>query len=97
MTYRFRHIIERPDWNPPQAITLEIAYEAKPQEVDYDEGSCSGGVCRVSWVIVAVRGPMGQYHQPEAFWKAMAAIAHEPGILIEIRDLCEQDFAQQII
>ncbi|HUT60742.1 MAG TPA: hypothetical protein VNA25_23090 [Phycisphaerae bacterium] len=98
MTYRFRKILERPDWKIPVGLSLEITYEVEPVEVPYDDDSDpGGGVSSVNWTLVAVRGPLGHYHQPAAFSWAEAALRDEPGLDDEIMDHCVHDYAERRI
>lgn len=95
MCFRFRKIIERPDWRPAMAVTLEITYEADPVELDYDDDQCQGGVYNVQWEVVRLHGYNGQYHNPDAFHEAERLLCIEDGLEEEIQDACLQDFAQR--
>lgn len=93
--YRFRGVVERPDWTPPQVVVIEATYDAEPEEVDPSDESLLGGVHNTDWQVVAVQGPAGQYHQPSAFSAARLALLSEAGFAEAIQRMCEQDFAQR--
>ena len=95
MWFRFRKILERPAWNPPCCVTLEISYDADPAFVPYDEEGSTGGVSEVDYTVVAVYGLLGQYGQPTAFQAAEIALRAETGLDDDIRDWCAEDFAQR--
>jgi len=95
MTYRFRRILERPDWTPPVGLTMEVTYEAMPCEIPYGEDEPIGGVSSVSWSVVAIRGPLGQYHQPEVFPQATTLLKCEPDLDATLSQWALEDFAQR--
>jgi len=97
MIYRFRKILERPDWNPPLGLSLEITYDAEPMEAWHDDDGEAGGVLDYAWSIVAIRGPLGQYHQPEVFAPASERLMAEPDLDTQIKDFCWQDYAERKI
>lgn len=91
MIYRFRKILERPDWDIPVALSLEVAY-------DYHEGPInedSEPISQIRWMIAAVRGPVGQYHQPSAFVWAMNLLYIETDLNAELLALCYEDYADR--
>lgn len=95
--FRFRKIIERPDWEPPQAVSLEICYDAEPAYIPYGEDSedCEGGVRNASWTVVAVKGPVGYYSQPEIFAETARRVSDDPVVALALIDWCMEDFAQR--
>lgn len=93
---RFRKFIDRFDWPTPVALTIEVAYEATPQFMD-DYNEVSGGVESFTWCVVAIGGPIGQYHQPDAFHRANALLSVEPEFDQEVLSWCEEDFAHRPI
>ena len=86
--FRFQKLLERPDWHPPQSVSLEIEYEAVPVEVPYGEGETStGGVQSMSWRVVE-RGRRGMI-------EAYSSLMHEPGLRAELHDYCLEDYAHR--
>ena len=95
MTYRFRTMIERPDWNPPQCVNIEVTYDATEPTVRYNEDEVDGGVSECAWEVVMVKGPCGWYHNQTPFSFANAKLDNDPDFEQTIRDLCQEDFAQR--
>ena len=93
--YRFRRIIECNDQNPPLAVTIEVSYHAERETIPYGEDESTGGVLDYKWVIVCVRGPIGEYYQPGAFDQASEALAVIDGLDSQIREWAAEDFAQR--
>jgi hypothetical protein len=94
MCYRFRQILEKPDWNPPVLLTLEITYSIGVIEIS---GEDVEGVVNVKWALVGVKGPIGTYHQPEIFTDSLKHLLTDPDLPNWVLDMCYQDHAQREI
>jgi hypothetical protein len=89
--FRFLKLLERPDWTPPQAVSLEISYEVPRDE----EETSTGGIQAMAWRIISTSGPQGMYYHPGDHRAAQAALESEPGLAEELRDYCLEDYAHR--
>ena len=89
MNYRFRKILERPDWSPQMGVLVEVTY-------DYN-GTAGGRdpLSSVLYEVVAVRGPLGQYHQPAIFPVVANRLYAESTLPSELLAAARDDYAQR--
>ena len=98
MQYRFRTMIERPDYTPPCAIALDVTYAAEQPYIEYDEEeTSSGGVSAIAWTVVRLWHSTGQTYNTSALNETTNRLLVEPEFYDEIRDRCLEDFAQREI
>ena len=92
--YRFRKVVERPDWPIPLAITLEITYEASPVHLTEDDES-TGGVSDVRWFVARLQTPAGRCENPDLFVDTRRALCRESGFHDALDAFCEEDYAHR--
>ena len=98
MTYQFRKMLERPDWVPPMAISLDITYECESVLVSrYDDEESSGGVTWIKWIVARIWYFTGQVHNPDDYAVAREKLEAEPDLDERLADYCLQDFAERQI
>jgi hypothetical protein len=95
MRYRFRKMIERPDWATPYCVCLEIEYEIEPAPPVWDDEVGPGGLTDWFWTVARLHSPVGQTHTPEAFTEAERLLEAEPDFEQEVLDWCREDYAQR--
>ena len=95
LRYRFRTMVERPDWDPAAAILVEIAYDATEAEVDYHDDSSSGGITECEWTIVRLWNPHGQTTAPDRLQRAGELLREDVTFGNWVQDVALQDFAQR--
>ena len=93
MQYSFRKIIDRPDWEWPMAITIEVEYDADP--VYISEGQVCGGISEYGWGVVAAQSILGPYTMDETLRRVYRMLKKEPAFDAEVKDYCLHDFADR--
>ena len=62
--YRFRKVLERPDWSPPVVAIIEVAYLPHPRRIT-----------DATWFVCYIKHPLGPVANPERIMEVQHQLA----------------------